>query len=228
MSSERDFEDKIRDWIGNALVPVFARLRRRESAMVARELHVCWRLEAEWYRLADIDREAGIEYDADDGQGHLAYLAYEAECSRLWKIPLPLELLRWYGWRSELGAMTTGCETYGALASLSSLCGHSNKAPRPDASRLIPLRRREWYAVIGWRYSAPPSEEQKASWDRLAAAMSRVDATRYSEVRDIGPFKNVHTSFLGRDYFEELVANLHEIHAESRTPRARSSDQEPR
>jgi hypothetical protein len=202
--SPQNFKHRVRERLGDASVPLFAWLRRRQVAEIQTALCECWRLCEEWHRVADADYEAGVDFDDPSGAGHLAYESYEAEVSRLHDVPLPPHLAKWYGWWAG-GAMSVGQETFGALASMSCL---SRKVDRT----IVPLSRREWFFVGGWRYSPPMTEREIAWWRLVMRATERI-GNRYTETWQVGRMTSSHT-IMGGDYFEELAANMHEIEAE--------------
>lgn len=168
----------------------------------SRILERCGELHHRWLVLADHGRTIGVDYDDDNGAGHLAYLDYEAECHRLSVIAIKEP--RPYGWLSGAGGLTCCVENWGGLATLG---GYNKNASWP---RVRPVTRWQAYLAMGWVWEPEPTEEEHAAMTHLFAAMRRIDTEPWTERSGDGRFTSV---LLGKEYFTELVANLREAEA---------------
>lgn len=170
-----------------------------EHAEMLREFR---RLCSEWHRLHKIDYDAGVDGEDETCASHLAYVAMEQECRRLYQRPIAD---RPYGWLIGAGKGLSSAHTWGALAH--AICLHSWADP------VIPVTREEAYEAMGWELTPEPTVEEVKGWHRLMDAMERVE-DRHTEEIDIHGM-TVNSVMMDRDYFTELVANLREVEAEA-------------
>jgi hypothetical protein len=181
---------------------------RRPTAMELEEQNVtrrCGEFRQRWLELVHADYEMNVSYDDERGAGHLAYLAYEAEVDRIRNVPIPEP--RPYGWLGSDGSLMCCSESWDSLGSRG---GYDHERPWP---RVRPVTRRQAYRAMGWKYEPPPTEEEVRRMKKLCDAMSRIDTDAYTQTSDDGRFS---FTMLGKEYFQELGANLHEMDADPR------------